>query len=125
VTDGVLADTEPTTGSRERIDTATASATWLVVAMLRIRRTDPDLAGDGFDWLPPVQDALAFGRGESFVSVANVSTVPIELPFGSSVLLASAELLGGPLPPDTTAWLRSAHSVVIDQTSRQTAQGGE
>jgi len=39
---------------------------------------------------------------------AQLSHKPIELPSGNSVVLASAELSAGLLPPDATAWLRAA-----------------
>jgi alpha-glucosidase len=40
--------------------------------------------------------------------VANLSAGPVALPQDASVLLASAPLDGGLLPPDTTVWLRVA-----------------
>ncbi|MGH3706360.1 MAG: hypothetical protein ACRDT9_17115 [Agromyces sp.] len=52
---------------------------------------------------------LAFRRGETFVSVTNLGADPVALPEHESILLASTPLVGGLLPPDSTAWLhRSA-----------------
>ena len=49
----------------------------------------------------PFQSQLEPG----FRCVVNFSTDEISLPVGSSVLLASADLPDGRLPPDTAAWL--------------------
>jgi alpha-glucosidase len=38
--------------------------------------------------------------------LANLSAEPVELPAGATVLLTSAPLADGMLPPDTSAWLR-------------------
>jgi alpha-glucosidase len=38
--------------------------------------------------------------------VVNLSPAAAALPTGAEVLLASAPLTGGQLPPDATAWLR-------------------
>jgi len=94
-------------------------------AMLRIRRTDPDLSGNHFRWLPTTADVLAFGRGEDFVCITNLSGQPIELPTGSSIVLSSAELSAGLLPPDATVWLRTAPAMPTDQTSQHRIDGGE
>jgi alpha-glucosidase len=74
--------------------------------MLEIRRREPDLGDGHLDWLPSAPGVLAFQRGPGFVSVTNLSSSPIDLPIAGSVLLASAELVGGRLPTDATAWLR-------------------
>jgi alpha-glucosidase len=57
-------------------------------------------------WLPAPDGVLAFARGESFVAVTNVSDVGLALPTGAELLLASADLDEGSLPPDASAWLR-------------------
>ena len=93
--------------------------------MLRIRRSDPDLGGDGLRWLPSPDDVLAFQRGEGFVCVANLSRTPIELPAGAWVLLASTELTGGLLPSDATAWLRPDRPQTEDRILRVPTAGGE
>ncbi len=58
-------------------------------------------------------------------SMLNLSHKPIELPSGNSVVLASAELSAGLLPPDATAWLRAAPDNTTHGTSRHEAEGGE
>ena len=73
---------------------------------LRIRRTDPDLADETMRWLPSAPDVLSFARGDGFVAMTNLSAVPVALPPESEVLLASADLDHGALPPDASAWLR-------------------
>jgi alpha-glucosidase len=75
-------------------------------AMLRIRRSDPDLGDGHLRWLPSTDTVLAFAMGDKFICVTNFSPGPIELPADCSLLLASAELAGGLLPSDSTAWLR-------------------
>jgi alpha-glucosidase len=50
-------------------------------------------------------DAASTATGATVRCVANLSAVPVGLPPHASVLLASAPLDGGLLPPDTTAWL--------------------
>ena len=46
-------------------------------------------------------------------------------PCGNSIVLASAELSAGLLPPDATAWLRAAPDNTTHGTSRHEAEGGE
>jgi alpha-glucosidase len=74
--------------------------------MLRIRRSDPDIGDGHLRWLPSTDTVLAFAMGDKFICVTNFSPGPIELPADCSLLLASAELVGGLLPSDSTAWLR-------------------
>jgi alpha-glucosidase len=88
----------------ERADPA--SMLNLYANALRIRRSEPGLGDGPMHWLPSPGGVLAFARGESFVSVTNLSDGPVELPIHHCVLLASAEIVDGSLPPDTTAWLR-------------------
>jgi alpha-glucosidase len=52
---------------------------------------------------------LAFARGDRFTCIVNFGPEPVELPSGADVLIASNELEGGALPPDTTVWLRQAN----------------
>ena len=73
---------------------------------LRIRRFDPDLGVEGMRWLSAPDGVLAFARGEGFVAVTNLSDAAIALTPGAEVLLASADLDGGNLPPDASAWLQ-------------------
>jgi alpha-glucosidase len=102
-----------------------ASMLSLYRRMLRIRRSDPDLAGGDLRWLLSADEVLAFGRGESFVCIANLSRAPIELPAGASVLLASADLTGGLLPSDATAWLRPDRPLTEDRFLRFPTVEGE
>jgi alpha-glucosidase len=73
---------------------------------LRIRRAEPALgAARAMTWRPAPAGVLAFDRG-GVTCVANLSPRPVGLPSHTAVLLASAPLADGLLPPDTTAWLR-------------------
>jgi alpha-glucosidase len=58
------------------------------------------------EWLPSPEAVLAFARGTQFVSITNLSPVPVALPEGTVLLLASEDVPNGHLPPDVTAWLR-------------------
>ena len=92
--------------------------------MLRIRRTEPSLGSTDLRWLSSADEVLAFARGEGFVCVSNLSRLPIELPAGSSVLLASADLTGGLLPSDATAWLYPDRPQTEDPILRYPRVGG-
>jgi alpha-glucosidase len=72
---------------------------------LRLRRAHPALGDGGLAWCDSGPEVLDFTREPGFRCVLNFSTDEISLPVGSSVLLASAELPDGRLPPDTAAWL--------------------
>jgi alpha-glucosidase len=74
--------------------------------VLRIRRAEPDLGDGPMHWLPSPEGVLAFARGAAFVSVTNLSNRPVELPAHDCLLLTSAEIVDGRLPPDASAWLR-------------------
>jgi alpha-glucosidase len=77
-------------------------------AALLIRRTEDGL-GDAspLGWLDdPSDGVLAFTRGERFACVVNLSTDLVDLPAHEHVLLASTELDGDRLAPDSAAWLR-------------------
>jgi alpha-glucosidase len=87
-------------------------------ALLRIRREDAGLGGDSFAWLPSEPDVLAFSRGHRFVSVTNLSGRVVDLPPHAAVLLASDDVRDGSLPPDATAWLRTAPA---DESTREGA----
>ncbi len=83
---------------------------------LRIRRAEPALGDGPMTWLPAHDGAagsqsggvLAFDRGSGVRCVCNLSSVPVDLPGHTAVLLASGPLADGQLPPDTTVWLRPA-----------------
>jgi alpha-glucosidase len=75
---------------------------------LRVRR-DAAALGDGdMRWLPSADGVLAFARDPRFVCVSNLSGHSVELPEHEEIALASGPLDGDRLPPDTTAWLRTA-----------------
>ncbi len=73
---------------------------------LAIRRTDPDLAGEAFAWLPSRSDVLAFRRGAGFISITNFGGRDEPAPDGGELLLASHDLRDGRLPTDATGWWR-------------------
>ena len=50
---------------------------------------------------------LCYRRGTDVTVVVNVSGLPVELPPHDGILIASGELTGGVLPPDTGVWLRT------------------
>ena len=76
---------------------------------LRFRRAAPWEEG-AFQWVPSAPSVLAFSRGERFSCFVNFGPEPASLPEGADVLIASDELEGGALPPDTTVWLRRPDS---------------
>jgi alpha-glucosidase len=62
-------------------------------------------AAESFEWIPGTSEQVVhFGRPGGWRSVTNFGTDPVPLPRGT-VILASAQLDGGQLPQDTTAWL--------------------
>jgi alpha-glucosidase len=75
-------------------------------ALLAIRHAELDLRGPDLRWLRTPADVLAFQRGDRFVCLTNLSSGPVSLPAGASLVLASAPLADGWLPVDATAWLR-------------------
>ncbi|WP_051159145.1 glycoside hydrolase family 13 protein [Agromyces subbeticus] len=86
-----------------------ASMLWLYRQALRLRKREAALGDGALTWLETEPGVLAFHRGERFVSVTNLGDRSVALPEHESILLASAPLDGGLLPPDSTAWLhRSA-----------------
>ena len=75
-------------------------------AALRLRRTEPGLGDGPLTWVPSDPDVLAFERGDGFRCLTNLSSVALPLPPHGTVLLASADVSDGHLPPDATVWLR-------------------
>ncbi|WP_307045039.1 glycoside hydrolase family 13 protein [Agromyces ramosus] len=85
------------------------SMLWLYRQALRIRKREAALGDGSLTWLESEPDALVFQRGDDIVNVTNLGDRPIALPDHESILLSSTPLVGGLLPPDSTAWLhRSA-----------------
>jgi alpha-glucosidase len=71
---------------------------------LRLRR---ELQGaERLDWQDESDSVLHFSRPGGWHSVTNMGEQPVPLPDGE-VLLSSAPLDAGRLPPDTTAWVRA------------------
>jgi len=66
-----------------------------------------DVANGDFRWINSADGLLMFARGADFVCVTNFSSLPIPLPAHTTVLLTSASVSGGVLPPDSTAWLKT------------------
>ncbi|MFD4368116.1 glycoside hydrolase family 13 protein [Rhodococcus sp. NPDC058521] len=71
---------------------------------LELRSQRPEFAGDEVDWYGSPAGCFAFRRPGGLVCVLNASEVPIVMPPGE-VLLSSAPLVGGKLPPHAAAWL--------------------
>ena len=78
-------------------------------SMLTLYRTALELRREllvfeaGFELVDLGDDVLAFRRGR-FLCVANMGDESVALPDGTLVL-ASASLLDGQIPPDTTVWM--------------------
>jgi alpha-glucosidase len=99
----------------EAQDADPASMLSLYRAGLRLRRAAPWGDVDNLRWLPAPDDVLAFGRGARFVCVVNFGPDPYPLPLGADVLIASAELQGGAVPPQTTVWFHPAEKAQTGQ----------
>ncbi|MHA7987767.1 glycoside hydrolase family 13 protein [Rathayibacter sp. CAU 1779] len=85
---------------------------------LRLRRSEPALRGDGFRWLAtPDHSVLAFARGDDVICIVNFGPHDFVLEPDADILLASAPLVGGMVPPDTTVWLRTASSTAFTSTT--------
>ena len=75
---------------------------------MALRREHLVPAGEGLEWLPAPDHALAFRRGPVVCQVVTGGP-PVQAPAGARLLLASAPLDGAPpgptaVPADTTAW---------------------
>jgi alpha-glucosidase len=77
----------------------------LYTEALRIRRSLAAFRTGELTWRAAPDGVLSFDRGLAFQCIVNLSPVPVGLPPGVEVLLASAPLVEGQLPSDTTAWL--------------------
>ena len=72
---------------------------------LELRRKRAEFDGGDIDWQTAPRDALIFRRrGGGLVCALNAGRRPMALPAGE-LILASAPLVGGELPPDAAAWL--------------------
>ena len=75
-------------------------------AALRLRHTHPALGDGTLAWdddAPP--GTLGFAREPGFYCLINLSSEAVRVPAHHAVLLASAALDGGSLPPDAAVWL--------------------
>ncbi|SEL64444.1 glycoside hydrolase family 13 protein [Rhodococcus maanshanensis] len=71
---------------------------------LELRALRPEFSGDEIDWYGSPSGCLAFRRRGGLVCALNATDAPIPLPPGE-LLLASAPLVNGELPPNAAAWL--------------------
>ena len=72
---------------------------------LELRRERNEFNGDELEWLTAPRGALTFRRrGGGLVCALNAGDRPMALPPGE-LILSSAPLVGGQLPPDAAAWL--------------------
>ena len=74
-------------------------------AALEVRAERPEFTGTEVEWYGAPQGCLAFRRrGGGLVCALNTGDAPVPLPPGE-LLLSSAPLVDGQLPPDAAAWL--------------------
>jgi len=85
---------------------------------LQIRRAEPALGDGSLTWLASAPEVLAFARGADFICVTNLSSAALPLPPHRAVLLASADVSEGHLPPDATVWLRPDRDEPTDPARR-------
>jgi alpha-glucosidase len=103
---------QPETWSHLTVEAEQSDATsmlWLYRQALRIRRAEAALGDGALTWHDGPEGTLAFARGDRFLNVTNLSREAIALPEHVAILLSSSPLVGGLLPPDSTAWLRTQH----------------
>lgn len=72
---------------------------------LRIRRAEPDLRAGELEWLDRGPSVLAFRRGR-ILSLTNFGDTALRVDPEWELLLASAPLIDGLIPADTTVWAR-------------------
>ncbi|MFV9456435.1 glycoside hydrolase family 13 protein [Rhodococcus sp. NM-2] len=73
-------------------------------AALELRSLRPEFSGPGVDWYGSPAGCFAFRRRGGLICALNATDAPISLPPGE-VLLSSAPLVEGQLPPNAAAWL--------------------
>ena len=97
------ADWEALTVEKQRANPdSTLSFYWRA---LELRRERTEFDGGEFEWLASTPELLIFERnGGALVCALNFDRRPMVLPPGE-VILASAPLVDGKLPPDAAAWL--------------------
>ncbi len=90
--------------SVERESGDDASSLTLYRAALRLRR---ELArGEGLTWVPSAPDVLHVVRDGGWQVLTNFGDAAVDAPAGE-VVLASAPLVDGRVPTDTTVWVRA------------------
>jgi alpha-glucosidase len=72
---------------------------------LRLRHEVPGLATEEFAWRESSAGSLDFERGADFRCVVTISGPPLRVDDGWEVLLSSAALVDGAIPPDVACWL--------------------
>jgi alpha-glucosidase len=72
--------------------------------ILELRWLRSEFGGSRIHWLPAPRDAQIFRRAGGLICALNVGDRPLTLPDGE-LLLASADLTDGKLPPNGAAWL--------------------
>ena len=87
-------------------------------AALRARRAEPGLGDGPLTWVTATPGVLAFAREADFVNITNLSGAAIPLPPHRAVLLASADVSDGHLPPDATVWLRPDPAAIAEPAGR-------
>jgi alpha-glucosidase len=71
---------------------------------LELRRRRGEFDGEGVEWLDSSADVVIFRRPGGLICALNSGESPVPLPAGE-LMLASAPLSEGKLPPDSAAWL--------------------
>ena len=71
---------------------------------IELRYAREEFFGDAVDWYGAPQDCLAFRRPGGLICALNASDRPLPLPHGE-ILLVSAPLVCGMMPPNSAAWL--------------------
>ena len=71
---------------------------------IRLRHERQEITGDEIAWYDSPPGCLAFGRTGGLTCVLNAGTEPVMLPAGT-VLVSSAPIVDGHLPPNCAAWL--------------------
>ena len=71
---------------------------------IELRHNRPEFGGSAVEWIDSPIDTLVFRLTSGLVCALNASRRAMALP-GGEVLLASAALVDGQLPPNTAAWL--------------------
>ena len=89
--------------AEKQLDAADSTLTFFRRA-IELRRSRSEFGGAAVEWLDSPADGLAFRLAGGLVCALNAGRRPMALPDGE-LLLASAALADGKLPPNTAAWL--------------------